>query len=348
MNNVKQYLIILPLFTFLLSGCVANNEMTAVVEHLQQSNSQAQKIIEQLSAKDKEITALANAGGGEVKPLAIAQVQQHYAENLADLRLAIIGANSNINLLFESTKKACFLAIEEELASLEALVKETEQQAEELFKESKKFPDDKVLELQAAKAAADYFGRLNAANSIGENAKNNCDEKLQIEKTKAEEDIKTFQTDQQSKLTQLKKAKIAEVSVITLPIISDNKIHFDALIAWTRENEAAYNNTSMYLKTNNVLSSEGVLASVAKGFGQGAITVVMGKDVVVPSASDIVSSGKALVDGITKNSKAEFAATLLNAKQSLANVKSNIGINLKEIVQSSVMTVLRNKAEKLQ
>ena len=47
MKNVNKILIISLSFIFLLSGCAANNEMAKVVEHLSQSNRQAQVIIEQ-------------------------------------------------------------------------------------------------------------------------------------------------------------------------------------------------------------------------------------------------------------------------------------------------------------
>jgi hypothetical protein len=346
MENVKQYLIIWLLFTFLLSGCVANNEMSQVVEHLNKSNKSAQQVILQLNKKDQVMTELVQDRNSQIKQLVTTQVQQLYFENLADLRQAIIKANRDISVLFDNSKQHCLSLVEAEVKSLVGLVSLAEQQAVNIMAESKKFPNDKTLQLQAAKAAADYFGRLNATNSIGTNAKTLCADGLKAEKADAELKIKGFQTSQEEKLAQFLKSKINEISAIKFIDISTSQPHFDALLAWSHENEIAHNNTMMYLNTNNLLSSKGVLASVIKGLGQGAIAVVVGKNVAIPSAADIGNSGKMLVDALSKDTKEAFSSTLLNAKQGLTSIKNNIGMNIHQIALNSVMSVLREKAEK--
>lgn len=329
-----------------LSGCVANKEMTQVIDHLQQSNKHAQEVIEQLSVKDKAMTDLVNDRNSQIKQLMTAQVKQQYFSSLASLRLAIIEVNAEIDKAFENTKQACLKAVTNESKNLSTLVSEAEQQAAALHSESLKFPNDKVLELQVAKAAADYFGRLNSLNTIEGKAKGECNEKLSMEKDNARKRVDEFQSTQTANLAQVKARKVSEISTTKFIVINHSNEHFDALLAWTRENETAHNNTMMYLQTNNILSPEGVLASAIKSFGKGAIAVVIGKDVVAPSATDIVNSGTALIEGLTKPSKEEFDSRLLEAKQGLVKIKGDISTKLKDIVQSSVLTVLRIKADK--
>ena len=120
--------------------------------------------------------------------------------------------------------------------------------------------------MQEAKAAADYFGRLYSTNNIGLNAKNLCVDHLKTEKTNAEDKVKEFQTTQEAKLAEFLKSKINEISAIKFIVISASQTHFDALLAWSHENEIAHNNTMMYLHASNLLSSEGILANVIKGF----------------------------------------------------------------------------------
>ena len=120
--------------------------------------------------------------------------------------------------------------------------------------------------MQEAKAAADYFGRLYSTNNIGLKAKNLCVDHLKTEKMNAEDKVKEFQTTQEAKLAELLKNKINEISAIKFIVISNSQIHFDALLAWSHENEIAHNNTMMYLHASNLLSSEGILANVIKGF----------------------------------------------------------------------------------
>ncbi len=345
MSIVKQWPIIGVVFTLCLSGCVANNEMTQVIEHLSQSNKQAEQIIKQLSVKDHLMTELVNDRNKQIKQLMTAQVQQNYYQNLAVLRLAMIKTNSEISELFDHSKRHCLSLVDGEVKGLVELVNSAERQAEKLLQESKKFPEDKTLELQAAKAAADYFGQLNATNSIGENAKATCIEGLQLEKMIADKKLKDFQAAQEVSLVQDRENSVIDISATRFITFNDSQRHFDALLAWTHENEIAYQNNIMYLKTNNLLSSEGVLASVIEGFGQGAIAVVVGKDVVVPSAGDIINSGKLLLDGISKSTKGDFSRTLASAKQGLANIKDNFATNVNEVIQQSVISVLRKKAE---
>ncbi|MBA6341126.1 hypothetical protein H4J59_09010 [Colwellia sp. MB02u-10] len=147
-------------------------------------------------------------------------------------------------------------------------------------------------------------------------------------------------------LIELLKSKVNEISAIKFIVISTSQGHFDALLAWSHENEIAYNNTMMYLHASILLSSEGILANVIKDFSQGAIAVVVGKNVAIPSAADIGNSGQVLVDGLSKNSKEEFSSVLLNAKQDIKTIKDHVGINIKQIVLNSVMSVLREKTEK--
>ena len=346
MEKVKQYLIISLLFVFLLSGCVANNEMSQVVEHLNKSNKQAQQVIGQLNKKDQAMTELVHDRNSQIKQLVTVKVQQLYYLNLAALRQVIIKTNSEISALFNNSAEHCLSLVDAEVKSLKGSVNLAEQQAENLLTESKKYPDDKTLQLQAAKAAADYFGRLYSTNNIGLKAKKLCVDRLKIEKSNAEDKVKDFQTTQEVKLAEFLKSKINEISAIKFIVISASQTHFDALLAWTHENEIAHNNTMMYLHASNLLSSEGILANVIKGFSKGAIAVVVGKNVVIPSAADIGNSGQVLVDGLSKNSKEEFSSVLLNAKQGIKTIKDNIGINIDQIALNSVMSVLRDKTEK--
>ncbi len=345
MSIVKQWPIIGVVFTLSLSGCVANNEMTQVIEHLSQSNKQAEQIIKQLSVKDQRMTELVNDRNQQIKLLMTAQVQQYYYQNLALLRANIIKTNSAISERFDNSKQHCLALVDGEVKGLVALVSSAERQAEKLLQESKKYPEDKTLELQAAKAAADYFGQLNATNNIGVDAKNTCIKSLQAEKAIADKKLIAFQTAQEVSLVQDRENSVNDISATVFITVADSQTHFDALLAWTHENEIAYQNNMMYLKTSNLLSSEGVLASVIDGFGQGAIAVVFGKDVVVASAGDIINSGKLLLDGISKSTNDDFSRTLASAKQGLASIKDDFSSNLNEIVQGTVMSVLRKKSE---
>lgn len=345
MQNTNQSLTIWLSLVFILSGCVANNELTEVVEHLRTSNKQALQTIADLNDKDQALSSLSNDRNSQLTRLMEAQVQQHHYKILADLRLMIINANADVKALFDSSRQYCLSMVEDELKHSFELVSVAEQQVESLFRESKKFPNDKTLELQAAKAAADYFGRLNSANSMGVNAQNTCIKKLQTEMLNAENKLKKFRVVEENKVYQVAKNEMAKISATNFMVISANKAQFDALIAWSYENEVAYNNIMMYSKTNNILSTEGVLASAFKGFGNGAIAVVTGKNVAIPSADDIRNSGTVLLDALGKNSQEELSATLLNAKQGLEQIKGNITNNISEIMQKSVMSVLRNKTE---
>ena len=346
MEKVKQCLIISISFVFLLSGCVANNDMSQVVEHLNKSNKQAQQVIAQLNKKDQAMTELVHDRNNQIKQLVTVKVQQLYYLNLAGLRQVIINTNSEISVLFDNSKEHCLSLVNEEVKSLTGLTNLAEQQAENLLTESKKFPDDKTLQLQAAKAAADYFGRLYSTNNIGLKAKKLCVDRLKIEKTHSEYKVKDFQTTQEGKLAESLKNKINEISAIKFIVISASQSHFNALLAWSHENEIAHNNTMMYLHASNLFSSKGILANVIKGFAQGAIAVVVGKNVAIPSAADIGNSGQVLIDGLSKNSKEEFSSVLLNAKQGIKTIKDNIGINIDQIALNSVMSVLRDKTEK--
>lgn len=346
MNKNTPYLTVLLILVFSLSGCVANKEMAQVIDHLHESNTQALVIIKHLHIKDEGMTALVLDRNKQLKKLALAQVKQQYSLNLASLRLAVIDVNAEINKSFESTKQACLNAVVNESKNLSSLVSEAEQQAAALHAESLKFSDDKVLELQAAKAAADYFGRLNSFNTIAGEAKENCNKKLKLEKAKAGKRIDAFLAIETAQLTQVQTRKIQEISASKFIEITSNSELFEALIAWNRENEIAYNNASMHMQTNNILSPEGVLSTAIKSVGKGVIAGVLGKNVESPSATDVLNSGKALVESFTSASKAEFSSKLLEAKQGLTTIKGNIGNNLKAIVQSTALAVLRKKAEK--
>lgn len=345
MRNSKQYYNIWLILTLLLSGCVANNEMSQVVEQLSQSNKQAQLVMAKLSDKDQAMTLLVNDRNSQIEQLAIAQVQRDYFKSLAKLRAMIITANIDIILSHENAKQRCLTIIDGEEKSLIEQVNSAELQASNLLTESKKFPNDKVLELQAAKAAADYFGRLNNTNSISVNAKASCVEQLQVASSDAVQKIKKFQDSQEAALKQLKKSKTAEHTLIRVFVLESSQKQFEALLAWSHENEIAYNNIMMHSKTNNILSKDGVLASAFKGFGQGAIATLVGRDVAIPSTAEIRTSGKELIDGLSQESEEAFSNVLANAKQSLTTIKNNVLINAGQLVQNSVMSVLRDKAE---
>ena len=166
------------------------------------------------------------------------------------------------------------------------------------------------------------------------------------EKAKAGKRIDAFLANETAQLTEVQTRKIQEISASKFIEITSNSELFEALIAWNRENEIAYNNASMHMQTNNILSPEGVLSTAIKSVGKGVIAGVLGKNVESPSATDVLNSGKALVESFTSASKAEFSSKLLEAKQGLATIKGNIGNNLKAIVQSTALAVLRKKAEK--
>lgn len=346
MKNITSLLAWLIICTFSLSGCVANKEMAGVIDHLHESNQQALSIIKQLHIKDEGMTDLVLDRNKQIEHLMIAQVKQQYNSSLASLRLAVIDISAEIEVAFETTKQACLGTVENEVKNLALQVSEAEQQAAALHAESQKFVNDKVLELQAAKAAAEYFGRLNSFNTIAGAAKESCNEQLQTEKDNAIKKINAFLVSETAQLAQINTRKKQELTATKLIEISSNYELFEALIALNRENEVTYNYATMHMQTNNILSPKGILTTAIKGVGNGAIAGVFGSKADSASARDVLDSGTALVKSFTKASKAEFASELIDAKQGLATLKGNVSNNFKAIVQSTALAVLRKKAEK--
>ena len=341
MKNVNKILIISLSFIFLLSGCAANNEMAKVVEHLSQSNRQAQVIIEQLAEKDKAVIALLNARTSHIQSLIKSKLSSLYYKHLNELNQDITLVEKALDQAFSAAILKCNLLVDEELDKENLLVKQAQNQALALHHESQNFPTDKTLELQAAKASADYFGRLVKLNNLAVDAKHDCAEKLTVEKTSATSSIETFQRSQLASLSKIKANKESAIDAMNFTIYQASSNHFDTLVSWTRENQIAYSNSQMYMKLKNPLSSEGVLATVVKGFGAGAIAIVTGKDVVVPSKSELKNSGKLLIDGVTKGLKEEFISAKSNAEQALSTLKERGITKVNEIVQGAVLSILR-------
>ncbi|SEK54408.1 hypothetical protein SAMN05216262_101621 [Colwellia chukchiensis] len=345
MKKSMQAPLLSLLLVLLLSACVANNEMSQVITQLNASNKQAAQVLVQLSAKDKAITTLLNRRLNENKILMTAQVQQHYFHALARLRASVIVVYGDINRQFAKAKQGCLTQIAAQVQHLTTLVSAAEQDAKTWLAESKKFPNDKTLALQAAQAAAQYFAELNDTNSISDEHSTKCVAQLESAKTQALAKITQVQDSQEAKLTALADSKMQAITTMPVLSVSHSQAHFAALSAWLHENELAYSNTMMYLHTNNILSEKGVLASALQGLGQGAITQVLGKDVAIPSSREIGELGEGLLSSITQESKQAFAASLQAAQQAVNQTKEQLFVGAEQLVQQSVMSVLKAIAQ---
>ncbi len=340
-----KYSVILVVLAVFMTGCVANKEMEQVVDHLSQTNAEAKKIIKSLSVKDKILTELANDRNIQIKRLMTVEVNTLHHAALASLRLQVIETRQAIYQHFFKTKKACFATIDKELKNINLLAEQAEKQALLLYQESKKFPQDKTLELQAAKAAADYFGQLFKTNTMAFDAKENCQTQLNVALEGANKAIDAARNKEEDELEHVKKMMKQQVSADKFIIIMSSQTSFDALIDWVNENELVYSNTITYLKTNNFLSSEGIPASFIKSLGNSVLAVAVGANVDIPSKDDIKRSGENLVNTLTANAKADFDQASSDAKNVFTEIKTGFTGKLDRIIQGSSEKILRKLTE---
>ena len=97
---------------------------------------------------------------------------------------------------YQKAKSSFEVAIETELTPLYQSIKESEKEAESIYKESLQFKDDASLSLEAALSAANYFGQL--ANTQGiyiDHSKKFDDEILSIFLSQTKELDKKYKTE---------------------------------------------------------------------------------------------------------------------------------------------------------
>ncbi len=312
------------ILTLLLGGCVARSDMEKVVKSMQATNNAATKIINILEQRDKDLAQTLNKRQNTLKASSKNKIEKSFLES----KLAILELKSkaidDIEKLYQDTLKGKESNLNEEFKDLNNRVDEAEKQAESLHRESVKFPNDKELRLQAAQAAAGYFGKLTKANRIKENTEKKFKDALLKEKSKAELDLEKTIESKVAELEQEKSIYIAKIEKQNFPTVKQSSSSYQLLLDWTEENESAHRNTQFYLDTNNPLSNGGILASTFKGMKKGFTKTLLGQVKKIPTKNDLKASAKSLFGDIIEDSQSEFNKKKDKVKNDIERIKDNL------------------------
>ncbi|NIB44640.1 hypothetical protein HBA55_33970 [Pseudomaricurvus alkylphenolicus] len=321
---------------FALSACVAKKEFVKMVEAQTELNKAVGEHLETMDKRDKALVSIVNEQRNAQALGLTTEIDRLHEAQLTQLKLDISDAKLRLAALLRSQREKCLDTIKAEMEAVDKSAKAAEKRALEMHRESIKFKNNTKLQLQAARAAADYFGRLVRKGEIESGSIDMCMTKMEEVKKTGYRRLNEYQARVEVELEKGRIQRKSEIEKVVIDQVSGIEDTYVVLQKVIKVNEIAYTNAITYLNINNPLSSAGLPSVVIKGFKDGVIGLNNSGDVDVPSKADLKKSGQELLDSLLKRHIDSLNDVKKRTKDAIAEREGAIKDQLSDLSRDAV------------